>query len=546
LQELRFSLTEILRTDPRAETLRALSEQLGPYVDTVTAGRPEFSQEDTEYLKKFLTELMAERSIRAAEAESPRAKVAAEIANRLNPYPLFALLCVDGRVSSPLVYMMVANMKGGAIQTPAGDTNDFVRSETGALKIRDNANIAQQLEKLFRTETQIAEILDSHLGCAARGEQCRKLGQPTDDGGLFEDVIRKRGMAQALRDHVTKHHPGKEVLPIQISFDPHTGYAYMGLETEAAVEAGMERGEALAKERRMKKAYGMFDDPTLRMLTERKLVISTHQVVQEEPFRTLFEQHASAIASRHSLDFRDEYANNALSRWQAVESMRDKCLPALNERLQNIPAYTNLPPKELEQRSMLLLANAFNAFCNNFGHDHYPFAHHKERFASVTERDIGPHRNVGFAVYTLDRKSVSGRVAFAAGIVRDNRANGRVDDDTALPVPIIAKEIIRDELTEGEWARVRAIDWSFLQKESWFTMSDEQFESQLLNTNPSIRLDARVVRALKNLRQSMCALYDPTRPSSEQLLGGNMFALPILSDSSRRFRAIVPFHLKGF
>jgi len=531
-----------------AITLQPLIGQLLDFMADVSAN-PGYSPEDMEFLTAICTELMVERSDRAEEVESAEVLTAANTAKNMCHYPWYIQDCVDGRVNPTLVLMMIAGMRGGAIQTPAGDSNDYVRSQSGRLMVRKGSNIETQIDRAFLIRDEICEILDSHLACAAKTHECAELGHPTDDGGLYEDVLRKRGIAQALLDHVATNHPGKSVLPVQISFDPHNGYMFMGLETIEALQAAKEEGGRKAAERgeRGHHTFGCFSPEILEGLATEGKIISTQKLSQEEPMKTMFAQAYESFDPKP--DWRTNYKDTALQCWLAAKGMRPRLMPFLLEKLRAITDFSALPEKELEERAMMILANTFNAFCNNYGKEHYPFSQHDERFVSVTERDYRPCRNTGFAVYALDHANLSRQVAFSASIVRKNRQAGRIKDDPLCPVPVIAKEIIREKLPETEWAILRNLHWSFLKgKEgsaNWYTMSDEVFESQLLRANP-VPISARALRALKNLRKTMIALYDPNKPSSEQLLDGKLMALPVISDKSRRFRAIVPFVLKGF
>ena len=549
--ELREEYHHAFETDKESETLRSLTAQLLGFLRQVSESNRKYTPEDTEFLATLYEELMVERSRRAEEVESPEVQTAANIANSLCHYPWYMQDCVDGRVNPTLVLMMIAGMRGGAIQTPAGDSNDYVQSRTGDLMVRSGSNIEKQIKRAFETQDEICEVLDSHLACAAKNEECNELGHPTDDGGLYEDVLRKRGIAEALRAHVEANHPGKTVLPVQISFDPHSGYMFMGLETNQAMQAALAEGQSKAEKRGENgiTLFGCFSDEVLTQLAQEGKTISTKLLVEEEPFQTLFAQAYEGFEPKP--DWREGYKDTAHQCWLAIKGMRPRVMPTLLQKLKAIPDFASLPEKELEDRAMMVLTNAFNAFCNNYGKEHYPFGEHDERFVSVTERDYRPCHNTGFAVYALDHANLSRRVAFAASIVRKNRKAGRIKDNMYRSVPVIAKEILREELPESEWATLRSLNWSFLQATgqeaaNWYTMNDDEFEAQLLGNNSGVSISARALRALKNLRKTMIAMYDPNKPSSEQLLSGKMTALPVISDGSRRFRVIVPFVLNGF
>jgi len=515
----------------------AMKRYIDGYIDQVNSGREILSPQDREFLKMFLSGLMVERSNRAEEVESKQVKEAAKIANGLLAYPPFLLPCVDGRINPTLMFAMFAGVKGGAIQTPAGDSNDYVRGPGGNLRIRKHSNMDRQLNTALQLHEQIVEVLDSHVACAKRCGDCQQLGLHEKDDGLMKDVLRKKEIAAAMRlhEHPNEKFGGKRIIPIQVSFDPHNGFMYMGLESDQALKYAEDAGG--------------FTHETLEHLVQQGHVISTQDIARE--FEPLFAQHYESFEPKP--DWKTHYKETALQVWKALAEMKPQLLQAITAKITAThgPFPEGLHSKEIEERATLLLANAFNGFCNNRKGE-YEYSEHAEQFVSVTERDYRPCNTMGFAVYSLDLANLSRSAEFASTIVRTNREKGRVNNDAypqngfeAAPVPIIVKEIIREPLSEDEWKKLSEIDWSFLHNlednKDWHTLNDEEF-MDLLDAHTKISLKAG--RALQRLRHKMQAMYDPNKPSSPLLIEGKLFALPVLSDKSRRFRAVVPFFLK--
>lgn len=547
-QEYRRHLQDALAADRPSDIIPQMKKAICEYIGEVNTGREILSPRDVEFLESFFTALMVERTKRAEEVESPEVCEAAEIANGLFPYPPLLNLCVDGRINPTLVFGMFANMQGGAIQTPAGDSNDYVRGSGGTLRIRKRSNMYRQLNHAFERHGDIVEVLDSHVACAARCGDCQKQGLHELDDGLLMDVLRKKEIAAAMREyrHPNAKYADKKIMPIQVSFDPHHGFCYMGLESDHALEYAKSKGGLTNKN-----PHGESEIPNvLDDLVKEGRILSTQQLAEE--FADIFTEYYERFDPPP--DWKEQYSLTALQLWRALAEMKSKLLPKITARLvaKNGPFPGGCDPQELEQRAVLLLASAFNGFCNN-RRGHYEFGEHTEEFVSGTERDYRPCRTMGFAVYSLDLANLSRNVEFASTIVRANREKSRIKSDVyrnvpefeAAPVPVVIKEIVRAPLSEEEWRKLHDIDWSFLDNledgRDWRTLKDEEF-LELLDQHTNISLKA--ANALQRLRHKMQAMYDPHKPSSPLLIEGKLFALPILSDKSRRFRAVVPFFVK--
>lgn len=507
------------------------------YQAKLSTGRA-LSESDHEYLKAFLLDLIEERNLRAREVASPEITEAARLANGLLPYAPYGLLCIDGRVTLTNKFGIFGGMKGGSIQLPAGDSSDFQRGTDGKLFLRIPSNLQRQVDDAIKREQSdtITELLDSHLGCAARGASEADLGHDVKDAGLMADIVRKKEIAEALQRYVTRCHPGKRVLPIQGAFDPHTGYAYAGLETERALAFGRKKGG--------------FSDKNLAKMVQQGMVISTKEIARE--YGAIFERYWNAFDPKPN--WKEQYIKTAQQFWAAMNGLRSELLVPIKQKLQTV--YSDLEDgPDLDMRAMLLLANTLSGFCNN--HDgEYQFSEHEESFVSVTPRDYRPFkRYMGFGVYDADYEKLGHNVVFAAGIVRKNRAARRVPKDsryrtrqefTAAPVPVVVKEVLRDEsMTPLKWDKLQTIDWSFLQNIDWLTMRTLDFINALDTHNKDIEIGIPLLNAILILREKMMHLYNDGE-SGPQLIEGHLVALPVVCDKFRGFRLVIPFFLKGF
>ncbi len=530
----------------KAEVLRRVQVSIIDYLRQLQSGRPLLSPRDEQYLKIFFSSLAQERGARAADVESFEVHEAAEIANRMFRSPIFSMMCVDGRINPTLVFGMISRMDGGVKETPAGDTNDFANAVSGGVVLLPTSSTSELMSAAFEKYDGINQVLDSHLACAAREKHSVALGESVVDHGLMRDVLRKRDMAQAMSKRVALHHAGKKVTPIQISYDPHEGHLFMGLETEQALQAARDGGSG-------------FTEGVLADLTERGAIIHTKALMQNMPeVRDAFLAAYQGFRNPH--DWKESYRFTALQFWKAIEAMRPALLPIIMQKLtqQNGPFPEGLSDAELQDRATLLLSSAFNGYCNNGGPEprHFEFADHKETFVQVSKRDFRPCTNMGFSVDSTDLSNLSNNVEFASTIVRANRQTKRVEAPSeysaetfaAAPVGVTVKEIVTSEVSEEQWQELEGIDWSFLQKlgdgKDWTMLTKEEFLHELTDHHPHISAD--LASSFNNLREMMVALYDNRQGCRELLTSGKLVALPILTDKNRRFRSVAPFFLKGF
>lgn len=529
----------------KAEVLRRVQISITDYLRQLQSGRPLLSPRDEKYLGVFFASLARERGARAADVESFEVHEAAEIANSIFKSPVFSMMCVDGRINPTLVFGMIAQMDGGVKETPAGDTNDFANTVSGTVTLLPGSSTDLQIRSVFEKYDSVNQVLDSHVACAAREKHSVALGEPVFDHGLLQDVLRKSDMASAMRARVLKSHPGKTVTPIQISYDPHDGYLFMGLETENALEAARKDGKGFTSE-------------VLEKLTERGCVVHTKALIADPEISSVFESAYGQLVHRH--DWKENYRFTAHQFWRDIATMRPTLAPLLIKKLtdKNGPFPEGLPDAELQDRAMLLLSNAFNGYCNNGGpkQGHFEFAHHEETFVQVSKRDFRPCTNMGFSVDSTGLENLSGNVEFASTIVRANRLTKRVgapdeysaETFAAAPIGVTVKEIVTFEVSEEQWEALEGIDWSFLQTlrdgKDWTMLTKEEFLHELTDHHPHISAD--LASSFNNLREMMVALYDNRQGCRELLTSGKLVALPILTDKNRRFRCVTPFFLKGF
>lgn len=532
-----------------------LEKQVDSFIDSLRAfnkkrPRPRL-EKDYEYLRCFFKRFLQDQNDRALEIESRDYQKVLAYALKQFPVKTMLNLCIDGRVLPILIYGASAIISS-SVRVPGGMLRDFIRGTDGRLKLRKNSYYAGLLDAAFARYNLdvLSEIYDSHLGCAARLAEEQSKGRNPDDLGVYADVSHKKQIADAVIRYCQETYGDrKKVIPIQTSFDPHTGFLYMGLETQDAMLFA-------------KKTTKGFTKDVLDELVERKKIISTEKLVAYSEIKKTFDHHI------FTLDWKNQYVKSADKFWHAIASMRDQLFPVIKPLLLNVYPHLSKNDKaskpEREERLFLLLANAFSGYLLNYAAQpvgkitlehqhvsHYPFTTHQEEGVHVSEGVYPPNKISMFAVFNLDEKNLVSSIDLSVLLVRKNRAEGRVTDvdnifsDTRefveSSVPIIVQEVVR-EILGDEWKKLDSLDWGDL-PENWDEMSDIDFIEYL---HKKQNMPAGVVIAINNLRHRMAVLYNPESPTSSHLVEHYKVALPVIAGRFRKNHFIVPFVKLGF
>lgn len=546
------------------------------------------------FVAHFYASFLTDRNRRAEEiTENDRyEQEATERARKIVPIPTFFVLCMDGRVKPVHTNGFTADM-AGAIRTPGGLLSEFVRTD-GKLKLQEDSNFAKRLLLASARSQYTAQVFDSHFFCAARTKEEAATGNHPADFGLRRDIIHKKEMFHAVNEFLDKNGNGNKVVPIQTSFNPVTGYMYMGLETDHALEfsekKALEKAQATGMNPKEAAQYAEYSKDVVKELVQEGKVISTGQLIAEPTIREAFER------NRFDIDRQHRYVESAVEFWTKMETLWAELLPTLKEKL--IAVYPELgaqderTQKELEERTLLLLSNAFNTYLHNDDHDeiayldlddstyeeeqHYEYGVHNEAGVKISEGGHPPYDMVMFVIYSEDLENQPAWVELASGIVRTNRSASplpRVDDLSGnykvfkdeekkvvnetekiafekAPVCLVNQEIIRNVEDPGlpeedwviipdtEWQRLERTDWSDMPK-NWESMTPEDFENYLVKRKRITH--ALIIEGIENLRQKMARLYEDNLDTASHLKDLYKTALPIVCDQNRRTHAIIPF-----
>lgn len=529
--------------------LKHLDRQIDRYIDSLQKYNKKLPhprvRENYPFLRYFFKHFVEDQNARAQEIDSREYDKILKIANSQFPIKTLWILCIDGRVLSVLEHGASAGV-GNSLQVPGGILREFVRGKDGLLKLKDDSHFANLVTKVL-TQSRvdvIAEVFDSHVGCAARMVEEQVKGRNRADMGLYADISHKAQMAGATKTFVKRvFGDTKRVITILTSFDPHTGYLYMGLGSSNARSIVEKNGKAYTKE-------------LINKLVATGKVISTEVLVKEPLFHKTFEAHD------FPLDWKTQYIKSAKYFWEAIASMKKTLLPIVEKKAlaiyPDLARANDLVNLELQERAMLLLTNAFSGYLHNKDHKHhtkiphYPYGVHKEEGIKVTEGGFPPYKLSMFAVQGSEEKNLPANIEISASLIRKNRAEGRVtdptnnftspEDFTQASLPLIVQEIVRDSLTENEWGKLGKVDWSDI-PEDWEQMTDNEF-FDYLHTKGNIPFG--VARGINNLRRRMAVLYDPYNPISSRLIEQYKVSMPVVADKFRRIRFLVPFVKLGF
>jgi hypothetical protein len=498
------------------------------------------------FLRDFYLRFFYDRNQRADEVASETYTRVKDLANKQFVAPTLWNLCMDGRVLAILINGATSGV-GSSIRVPGGILREFVRGKDGKLQLIPTSNYARLLERAFyRYNASILyEVFDSHIACAARKAEELAHGYDALDDGLFADVLNKKEMADATSSFIEKKFGAtKRVVTLQTSFNPHTGFLLMGLETKKAVSYAKNHGSVYTSE-------------VLGALVQQKLLLSAEKLSKEKAVAAVFQSHL------FDLDWREKYVQSADVFWHNIEKMRPLLLPIIVSKLEAIyPQLSNTKngKEELLERAALVLTNAYSGFLHNhhgktFGgkaERDYPYGVHREEGVKVSEGGYPPYEISMFVVFSLDKKNLAANIELASALVRSNRREKRVLDRSGTfsdpvefakaPVPVIIQGIVRDEVSSEEWERVSRVDWSDL-PENWDSMSAPDFYTYLQSKG---QMSIAVANGINRLREKLSVLYDPDNPTSSHLIEHYKVALPVIVGKSRRNYFVVPFVKLGF
>lgn len=460
-------------------------------------------------------------------------------------------ICIDVRESLKLL----AGLHEGAFRTPAGDNDiDFLPSEKSGntLFLKPDGEFAKMLDRAFASQNVVIEILSSHMECtAARTRVQEQTRTSPADHGLRDNVLKKKRIDRAMIEYCVINHPSKRVLPIHVSFDPHSGFLF----------AGLEKDEVLNDERVLQNGY---TEPILHELAREGKIISTQLLLDDPLIRALLSTYY------FDMNLTERYAHDTLRLWTKLQGMSHEALPLIEKKL--IAVFPELKSdgrsEDRRERALLILTNIFIAFLHNYREDGtpkpYPYGVHNESVIAITRSSKDPHSAA--CAFNDDPRSpnISGVINFAEGIIRDNRTKGNVSnpeknaartfygtdgrEHIENPVLVFLFERIEngDQQPSTELVqKLRTADWSALSTTpDWMYVSKDQFFAFLDGIVADIPV--HIKKIINTLRERAIGLYQPGLPATEGLLSGRLVPVWALTGPNRETLALFPFMAKGY
>jgi len=515
------------------------------------------SEEGYEVARAEAAKLLRVLNARADEVSSSEYGDIVEAAKSLLNSAVYHVICIDGRVNRVRMNGLGVHMSG-AIKTPGGKSPDFYATrDPSQLTLDPQSATARMLFHALKNG-DTTEVLDSHLSCAAQQRDEALAGHPIDDGGLREDVLLKKKMAAAIQrfaETSSSMHGGSDMQTIQTSFDPHSGFLYMGLETDDALHSS-ENGIDVNGVHKSGYSPEMIDG-----LVESGQIISTLDIVLREPdIAIAFKEQA------FKLEWEKEYMHTAGKFWDAIGRLKIRVFDYFLERVQQI--YPTDPPKLQEDCAMLLLTNAFSGYLDNKMYDSVlnedeiraikegkrnDYSKHKESVVAVSEGLPVPFDGImNFNVSSVISTELPDHISLAQSIVRTVRGNMK-DEEIAnsgfnsrsefvkAPVPSLVMEFVdTDEMDESVWEGIANANWRAIEK-VWILGTDDDFKKAIESLVPVLEsLTFGAVQAFLNsmirLRANMTSIHlGKTRTQIEK---HEVIAVPVLCDRSRRPRLV--------
>lgn len=530
-------------------------------------------QEDRKLVSSQMERILISRTKRASEiSTSEYLKVIdllmtpKENGGIFNSTDIFGIDCIDGRVLPVFVAGIIAKF-GGMIRIPAGDLTEM-RKRSGVTDLVEGSNFANRLNQAFknRKTNKITQIFDSHLYCAAREKDENAHKRFPADHGLYADVKRKKEMAGATIRYVEKQNNKRTVSPVQLSFDPHTGYIYMGLETDKSMKEAEKHGGVFFDESKAATEKGE-NFNLLKKMSHDGDILSTELLSKDPDITTVLIQHRLT-----DIDWENHYSRTAVNFWDRIK------------KLQKTSVYTSLKIKlaaiypeiaksangkaEIEDRATIALANLFGTYCLTRGGTRpFPHEEHKEEIGVASEGGYGPFPEIpSFAINIHDEDNLAANAKLAYDIILSNRKKRNVPTREDAPVVIMVEHILRTGPKDPIW---KALTDAELQKQlrslpdipfhgkNWLDWDDAEFHN-VLKSNFNIK-DPKITQELNKLRHAMIALYkrvpnksgDPLKDESlfrlfpqfkaEKDHRPRLVLLPVLADQNRSVQAIIPF-----
>jgi hypothetical protein len=480
-----FVLLEERWRNRNVEGVGVFSDPLGFYSSEVVGLKV---REIVDWTKHNFEWIVLSRIQRAHEVAGESVGKARELASKFHGSAhSYLVTCMDGR-NLPVVMMSQVPRLGGAIRTRAGEIYGFPDEPDGKAHVNEKSFIAKAIRRLVGVSCHEGEdvywSLDSHLGCAAKGQSYSAEGGPAKDGGALDDVRRKMRIARGAQKYVEEMRLRGEKLanfvPQTFSYDPHDGSIWMGLEMN--VENVNLDG---------------FTHDNLEELRQQGDALNTWTFLEDQNVLTALKE-----LNLPEADFRGKFGETLLANWKAITALYDEgngaVYQTIYKRIKAMYLHHGCRISDkvsgghliyggakviyqgaIENKAKVMLKNLVTrwSIARDLHHE-WPFGEHGEQGVVITEGGFAPFPKVEsdalpdtFSVFSGEETNqITEHLKLALKLVRAFREKGSIGDpmeqleaDGFRQAPIIVKNhgVVR-ELPEVVWESLGNVDYNQL------------------------------------------------------------------------------------
>jgi len=456
---------------------------------------------------------------------------------------------------------------GGALRSPAGVVTGFLPSQKPhGVFIDQESYVVGQITRILHSKpgATIFYNLDSHLGCAARGQMHASEGGPQIDSGLRTDILAKLMTARGIRELramlVLEDSHAAHIIPTFFSLDPHTGGILMGLEMHVDAPEVVTSG---------------YTDTMLNMLAGAGKIVRSIDLLAQPDVLGLI---ATYIQPK-SADFRSRYPESLKNNWRAIQSLYNDGKGALYQKIYAAirQAYErsgwNILPNDsienhvlseetLKHKSILMLCNIVTRFSIAGIEGSWPYDQHQEDMIVITDGGYAPFPAIdAFSVFSHDKNALVPSTKLTIDLLRSARKTGKavnpVRDPTlsaeefiACPIIVSNKAIVKG-ITPEQWEQIAVADLSSIfDAFNWDEPKTLRYSTQditkMIQTVSDIKTIQASIGGILSLTDGIYELYDRMRlfmrdkQFRHMILSGHIIILNTLVDNDRHPRKLVP------
>jgi len=526
-------------------------------------------QKNFEWAESFAHQYYASRAERAEDLLTDEVKEAQEMAWRFigaGNHDFF-VTCVDGR-NIPIIMFSKPPHVGGVLRAPAGAVTGFMEGEKpGTVFIDHSSYVVQRIVKLLREKSSdtIYYGLDSHFGCAARGQIHATEGGYQMDGGVRADIVSKlmtaHGILQLRKDMRKKGEEVAEIIPTFFSYDPNNGGIVAGLELHIDEEDVVKNG---------------YTSEVVEKLVKKGLVVSTLDLLKEKKIQDFL----SKLVKAKSADFRHKFSKSLHTNWTATTALyaegKGELFRTIFEKLMYAYSHAgwvigdtdslathSISERTIKQKAKFLLKNIITRYSIAGAGDEWPFNSHTEEMSVITDGGYAPFSDIdAFAVFSRDLNALLTNTKLTIDLVRNSRRikkisdpvkNSKLSESEFLSAPVvISNKAILNKVDDASWktlsnltidATLGAINWDDVEVLNW---QKSDFEEKIIETAKNSKVTIELGDAYKFI-DGLYELFDRLRIMMkdkyfrQMILHGNIVLLNTLVDQNRMPKYIAHF-----